>query len=395
MSDITFVSPRYGADVIGGAEFAVRALATRLSADGMDVAVLTSRASSYATWVDDYPEGTTIEDGVSVSRFSVDNPRSLDFDEMSERIMPRASEVSTAEGLEWIDRQGPTSAALLDAIAQVERGVLAFTPYLYHPTVRGVTVARVPTILHAAAHPERPLELSLFDEVFGAVSALAHYSRAEQDLVLSRFPATFTTPQVVLGLPVETPEFEIDPVSARGTLGLGDEPFAMSLGRVERGKGSHELAERFSALRVRRGSGRLVFAGPVIDKPPAADGVIYLGPVPDREKFGLLTAADVLINPSPYESFSIVVLEAWLAGTPVLVNGLCGPTREHCEMSGGGLWYTDATEFEVALGRLMDDADLLARLGRAGRAYVETMYSWPAVRYRYEALLARVKRARS
>lgn len=393
MSDITFVSPRYGADVVGGAESAARALATRLSADGMDVAVLTSRATSYATWVDVYPEGTTIEDGVSVSRFSVDQPRSPDFDELSELIMPRASEVSTAEGLEWIDRQGPTSGALLDAIAQTEDGILAFTPYLYHPTVRGVAVARVPTILHAAAHPERPLELSLFDEVFGAVSALAHYSRSEQDLVLSRFPTTFTTPQVVLGLPVEVPDFEIDPVSARETLGLGDEPFAMSLGRVERGKGSHELVERFSALRVERGSGQLVFAGPVIDKPPNADGVIYLGPVPEKEKFGLLAAADLLINPSTYESFSIVLLEAWLAGTPVLVNGLCGPTREHCEMSGGGLWFRDASEFEVAFSRLMDDAELRAKLGGAGRAYVEDLYSWPAVQRRYEVLIARVQNA--
>ena len=53
-----------------------------------------------------------------------------------------------------------------------------------------------------------------------------------------------------------------------------------------------------------------------------------------EHKFGLLAAADALINPSPHESFSIVVIEAMLVGTPVLVNGRCPPLRGHCENSG-------------------------------------------------------------
>ena len=390
MTDITFVSPRYGNDVIGGAESAARLLATRLSSDGLDVAVLTSRARSYLTWADDYPEGTTIEEGVSVSRFSVDYPRSLGFDAISERVLTRVREVSVAEGLAWIDHQGPTSKALIDAVSGVESGVLAFTPYLYHPTVRGVPVAKIPTILHPAAHPEPPMELSLFAEVFAEVSAIAHYSRAEQDLVLSRFPTTVTTPQNVLGLPVEAPEFDIDPWVTREALGMGDEPFAMCLGRVGRGKGAHDLAEWFSAMRARRGGGKLLFVGPVAEELPTTEGIVCVGPVSEEHKFGLLAAADVLINPSPLESFSLVVLEAWLAGTPVLVNGWCGPTRDHCEQSGGGLWYGNFVEFEVSLNRLLDDADLRSKLAQAGHAYVKNSFSWPAVRRRYQALLSQI-----
>ena len=390
MTDITFVSPRYGADVFGGAESAVRSLATRLTADGLSVAVLTSRARSYTTWADDYPEGTTVEDGVYVSRFGVDHPRAPEFDALSDQLLARPGDVSIPQGLAWIEHQGPTSVALLDGIAEVSSGVLALTPYLYHPTVHGVKLAKVPTILHAAAHPERPLELPLFDEVFGMVSALAHYSRAEQDLVLSRFPATLTTPQVVLGLPVEAPDFEIDPLAARRDLSLGDEPFVLCLGRVSRGKGTHEMLEMFAAMRARRGSGKLVLAGPVVDEIPESRDVVCVGPVTDEHKYGLLAAAQVLINPSPLESFSLVVLEAWLAGTPVLVNGRCGPTREHCEMSGGGLWYAGFADFDIALNRLIDDRDLRLKLGQAGRAYVGSRYSWPVVRRRYDALLERI-----
>ena len=390
MTDITFVSPRYGADILGGAEQAVLSLARRFSADGLSVAVLTSRARSYTTWADDYPEGTTVEDGVVVSRFGVDQQRPVDFDALSDQILPHASEASVPQGLAWIERQGPTSTALLDAIATVSSGVLALTPYLYHPTVHGARLSKVPTILHAAAHPELPLELRVFDRVFGSVSALAHYSRAEQELVLSRFPATLTTPQVVLGLPVEPPQYEIDPRAVRANLELGVEPIILCLGRVSRGKGTHELLEMFLAASTLRGGAKLVFAGPLVDEIPKHEDVFCLGPVSDETKYGLLAAADVLVNPSPLESFSLVVLEAWSMGTPVVINGRCGPTREHCESSGGGLWYSGLAEFETAIRRLITDTDLRLRLGTAGQAYVRNRYSWPMVRRRYEALLEQV-----
>ncbi|MCY4495596.1 MAG: glycosyltransferase family 4 protein, partial [Acidimicrobiaceae bacterium] len=123
------------------------------------------------------------------------------------------------------------------------------------------------------------------------------------------------------------------------------------------------------------------------------DGVVCLGPVSEEHKFGLLAAADVLVNPSPLESFSLVVLEAWLAGTAVLVNGWCDPTRDHCVQSGGGLWYRNFLEFEVALNRLLDDTELRARLARAGKSYTTKYYSWPAVRRRYFSLLSLVKQS--
>ncbi|MDE0607873.1 MAG: glycosyltransferase family 4 protein [Acidimicrobiaceae bacterium] len=391
MSYVTFVAPRYGADVVGGAESGARALATRLSADGMDVSVLTSRARSFDTWADDYPEGTTVEEGVSVSRFSVDHPRSPNFAASCDRLLRNPEQASMQDAWQWIDEQGPTSNDLLEAIAEVDRGVLAFTPYMYHPAVRGVSLARVPTVLHAAAHPEPPLRLPVFDDLFNSASAIAHYSRLEQRLVLDRFPATVLTPQAVTGLPVEAPEFEIDPVEARGFFGLGDEPFVLFLGRVLRSKGAHELVDFFAGARERRGDGKLVIAGPVVDEIPKSKGVVCVGPVSEQHKFGLLAAADALINPSPLESFSLVVLEAWLAGTPVLVNGWCGPTRDHCERSGGGLWYSNFVEFEVSLNRLLDDADLRDNLAEAGHGYVTESFSWAAVRRRYLSLVSQVR----
>ena len=387
---LTFVTPRYGADVLGGAEAGARSLARRLAADGRPVSVITSCARSHVTWADEYPPGTTVEEGVTVHRFRVDRRRSEDFDESSARLLADPGRAERDATLGWIDAQGPTSAALVDAVAAVDEGAMIFYPYLYHPTVRGIPRAAVPTILYPAAHPEAPFALPIFDEVFGAVDGLAFHSRSEQDLVLSRFPATRTTPQARVGLPVDSPPDDVDGAATRARLGLGSGPFVLCLGRVDRGKGTHELARRFHDLPSRPAGTRLVLAGPIVDAPPALDGVVCVGPVSEHDKHGLLAEADVLVNPSPHESFSLVILEAWMAGTPVLVNGWCGPTTEHAQQSGGGLTYTGVADFQVALARLLDDAEVRARLGEAGRRYVEKNYSWPAVRARLDALVARV-----
>jgi len=389
MTAVTFVTPRYGADVLGGAEAGARQLATRLAGDGREVSVITSCARSMQTWADDYPAGETVEGGVRVLRCTVDRSRAQNFDALSDSLLPRAGEATQAETLDWIDRQGPTSGSLIEAVAAVESGVLVFYPYLYHPTVRGLPVARVPTILYPAAHRELPLELPVFDGVFGRADGIAFQTRAEQALVHERFPATITSPQALVGLPVEMPEVP-DPAAARAALGLGDEPFVLCLGRVDRGKGTHDLVERFARFRSERGRGRLVLAGPVAEAPPRVDGVTNLGPIPDEHKFGLIAAADVLINPSFYESFSIVILEAWLAGTPVLVNGWCAPLVEHCLNSGGGLHYTGVADFDVALGRLLDEPETREALAAAGEAYVRRSYAWPAVSARLDGLITRI-----
>jgi glycosyltransferase involved in cell wall biosynthesis len=386
---VTFVTPRYGADVLGGAEAGARKLAVRLAADGRDVGVITSCATSMQTWADDFAPGETVEDGVRVLRCSVDRNRAADFDALSDRVLPRSGTVPTDEALDWIDQQGPTSADLLDAVSAVSAGVLVFYPYLYHPTVRGLPRAQVPTILYPAAHRELPLELPVFDEVFGSVDGIALQTRAEQSVVHDRFPATVATPQAMVGLPVEM-GVSPDPAAARAALGLGDEPFALCLGRVDRGKGTHDLVERFGRFRAARGRGRLVLAGPVAESPPDVPGVTCLGPIPEEHKFGIVAAADVLVNPSFYESFSIVILEAWLAGTPVLVNGWCAPMVEHCVASGGGLHYTGVADFEIALGRLLDEPETRRALAAAGGDYVRRRYAWPAVSTRLDGLIERV-----
>ncbi len=383
---ITFVTPRYGTEVIGGAEQGARALATRLSKDGWQVRVITSCARSHTTWADDYPSGLTVEEGVEVLRCPVDRQRNRKFNAQSTQLLANAKSVDDLTAWSWIDRQGPDSSTLLEAVAAVENGVLAFYPYLYQPTARGIGLAQVPAVLHPACHRESLLDLSVYDRVFSSADAVAHHSRAEQALVLERFPAINNTPQAVIGLPVEV-DGPADPQPARSALGLGDEPYVLTLGRVDAGKGTGDLLDLYSRYRNGPNPCRLVLAGPVVGKPPKADGVTVLGPVSHQHKFGLLAGAEVLINPSPHESFSNVVVEAMLVGTPVLVNGRCMPLREHCEVSGAGLWYNGIADFIASLSWLLEDVLLRVGISEVGKRYAERLFSWPAVRLRYKRLL--------
>ncbi len=95
--------------------------------------------------------------------------------------------------------------ALVDAALHSDVDALIFYPYLYYPTVRVIDRARVPTILHPAAHDEPALCLPVFERVFGAAEGLVFQTTAERDLVQSRFPVA-SHRQLLLGLGVDDPE---------------------------------------------------------------------------------------------------------------------------------------------------------------------------------------------
>jgi glycosyltransferase involved in cell wall biosynthesis len=162
---------------------------------------------------------------------------------------------------------------------------------------------------------------------------------------------------------------------------------------VEGAKGTNALAGAFARFKDRHpGPLVLVYAGPVLDAPPSHPEVVVAGLVDDETKWGLLRGALALVSPSPFESFGLVVVEAWTAGVPVLVNAACDATREHCERSGGGLWFRDYEEFDVALRRLVESAELRAALATVGAQYAHDHFSWSTVVDRYVAFLHGLRR---
>src|SRR5438128_9553635 len=116
---------------------------------------------------------------------------------------------------------------------------------------------------------------------------------------------------------------------------------------------------------------------------PSHPDIVALGFLEEEEKWQVLAAAQLLIMPSLYESLSIVVLEAWSVGVPVLVNGQSAVLRGQCQRSGGGLEYTNYAEFERVLTHLAREPSSARALGERGRRFVRENYAWPVVERKY------------
>ena len=97
---------------------------------------------------------------------------------------------------------------------------------------------------------------------------------------------------------------------------------------------------------------------------PSHHRIHHLGFCSDEDKFDALAAADLLIMPSYFESLSMVALEAWALGRPVLANGRCDVLKGQCIRSNAGLYYESYEEFAETLYSLESNGPLHARLGQ-------------------------------
>ncbi|MGH9063213.1 MAG: glycosyltransferase family 4 protein [Acidimicrobiales bacterium] len=388
---LAFVLPRYGAEVVGGAETAARMLAERLVATrGWPVEVLTTCARDAMTWEDEYRPGETVEGGVTVRRWRSVAGRDPGFHPYSGRLLQAPEAASRAEADRWIDLQGPLCPDVVAAAEASDADVVAFYPYLYYPTVRGLPLVGGRAVLHAAAHDEAPLRLPVFRDVFASAGGLVFHTHGERRLVHGLFGLAHR-PQVVLGLGID--QQPGDGAAGQAALGLGERPYVCCIGRVDDQKGCGLLARYFLTYKERRpGPLALAFVGQVVDRPPVHPDIVVTGPVGEPAKWGILEGATALVSPSAMESFSLVMIEGWSAGVPAVVNGACLATREHCERSGGGLWFSGYAQFEGVLDRLLADPGLRRTLAERGQTYVDANFRWPVVLDRYQRFLLGVGR---
>ena len=161
-------------------------------------------------------------------------------------------------------------------------------------------------------------------------------------------------------------------------------PYVLYAGRIEEGKRVDVLVDY--ALRHARESAaapKLVLIGSGTYSPPedAAEVVVHAGLLGEEEQRAAYAEAIALVNPSELESLSIVLMEAWLEGTPALVADGSEVMREHAAAS---------ESYRDGLQRLLDDPGLARRMGEAGRAYVLDSYGWTAVRQRLSEALDRL-----
>ena len=139
------------------------------------------------------------------------------------------------------------------------------------------------------------------------------------------------------------------------------------------------------------GDASLVLMGVKLMPLPEEPFIRFAGRLSDQERLQALEAATVVVVPSPYESLSLLALESFAVGTPVLCNARSEVLVDHCRKSNAGLYYADRDEFSECLRLLVADARLRAALGTNGRDYVRQNYRWDVILAKYEQFFTRLR----
>jgi len=428
---IAFVIQRYGTEVLGGSEHLCRLLAERV-ASIHDVEVLTTCAQDYVSWKNDYPEGPDRVRGVTVRRFASAQTRDIEqFNKYSEWIYNNPH--TRADEMEWLKQQGPWCPGLVEYLRRQHQqyDVLMFFTYLYAPTVLGLEIAPARSVLVPTAHDEPAIRLEIYKELFRKPAALCYLTESERAFVQGRFPDRPLIEDVV-GVGVDIPQHQpyprmpstVDDETPASSSESGDAPseegaptreFPSHLlargavfrrrhrlygsivlygGRIDPGKGCEELIQYFGDYVKDGGDATLALMGVKLMALPEEPFIRFAGLLSERERLQALEAATVVVCPSPYESLSLLALEALSVGTPILANARSAVLAEHCVRSNGGLYYADRDEFVECLKLLVRDEGLRGALGRSGRDYVRRNYRWDVVLGKYERIFARVRGAR-
>jgi len=388
---VAVVVQRYGRDINGGAELHARYIAERLATYG-EVEVLTTCAKDYVTWRNELPEGVEQVNGVSVRRFRVDRERDAEvFGRLQDRVFER--DHSIGDELDWLDAEGPASRALVHHVRKHgdDYAFMLFFSYRYYHAYHGARAAADRAILVPTAEREATIGLSIFQPLFRNVRALM-YNSPEERAMINAVAANGDVPGVVVGVGSDVPP-NPQPERFRRKFGLRG-PFAIYVGRIDQNKGCTELFEFFQGyLADPAGKLSLVLVGNSLLEIPKHPRVRHLGFVDDADKFDAMAAADLLVMPSYFESLSMVALEAWALGRPVLANGRCDVLKGQCIRSNAGLYYESLAEFTATLRALEQNRWLSAALGRNGRRFFSEHYDWPVIERKYLDMFERLKAA--
>ena len=391
MSDlprILFVPPRFARDLAGGAENLVRSLALDCHEAGCHVEVATTCATDNERWMNAMPVGTTYDGGIAVHRFTVDRPNV----HRHRRLLQRLEREGTLGALDAADLLATSvwSSSLQRFIDDHgERfDAIAFAPYLFGTTFWGAQSWPERTIIIPCLHDEPMAHLAPIAHVLRSVGALAFNSQGEQALAERILGPVNGS---IVGMGFNAPKGPAPPGFAERH---GLSRYFLYAGRIEQGK-RVDVAARYVADLARDvdPSLRLVLIGRGSWRPPpdVAPFVYRAGFVDEDEKRSAMAGSVALVNPSEAESLSIVLLEAWLEGTPALVAAGSEVMVDHCARSGGGLPFANEGSFFTAARALLDSRESAGQMGMKGRDYVLAEYSSGAVTERFLRLVESVR----
>lgn len=398
---ITIVTPWYGANTAGGAETQARSLAHALQAIGVAVRVWssTARDSFHPDENACYPAGSGTEEGIPIWRFvpTPANERGIPhFFSRHPHLLPTLDGVAAHE-LQLLGTLLSSDELYEAIIAEAPQSRFIFMPYPFPTTFWGALLAPERSFLLPCLHNEPYAYYATYRSLFRQVRGILCNSEPEARLA----QRLYALPAERVHVPGEGINLQPrgDAAAFWRRFGFPDmaaqrPSLLLYVGRRDASKNIALLLAYTREYWARRGlSLHLLLAGNIsLAVPPALDArrepdlLIYdMGYIEEQEKHDAYAAADLFVLPSLYESFSIVLMEAWLQGTPALVHAACDVTTHHCQQSGGGLAFDDFGSFAAALDMLLPQPALRQMLGARGRDYVLQTCDWAGVARRTAA----------
>jgi glycosyltransferase involved in cell wall biosynthesis len=383
---VAIVVQRYGADINGGAEQHARYVAEHL-ARHVEVEVLTTCAHrDYISWKNEFPPGREVIHGIPVHRFPVSIERDpIEFAKWSEKVFSQAH--SLRDELAWLESEGPTSPALVEHIRahEADYDFFIFFSFRYHHSYHGCRAVASRAVLVPTAERDSALGLGIYPPIFRGVRAFM-YNSFEERALIQGVANNQSVPGVVVGVGSEIPE-RSNGGRFRQKFDLRDR-FAIYVGRIDENKGCGELFEFFEHYSASLVDGmHLVLIGTAHIPVPKHPRIHHLGFLEDQDKYDAMAASELLVMPSYLESLSMVALEAWAMGKPVLANARCDVLQGQCLRSNAGLFYANYAEFAETMRAIDTTPSLQAALGRNGRLFFEKNYAWPVIEKKYVDML--------
>ena len=382
---IGFVIPWYGLNISGGAESECRSTALQLRQVGFDVEILTTCIKDFRSdWNENfYPCGRDTVEGLPVRRFKVRKSSRDEFHRINRKLMD-GDWIGPKEEKAFMEEMVRSDELVTYLKKNQKNYVYIFIPYMFGTTYDGALACPDRSILLPCLHDESYAAMTIFKEMFRGVRGVIFNSKSEQVLAQKLFDVSPERGALIgMGMDIEK---RGDGSRFKNKFNLGS--YLLYAGRKDEGKNVDLLINYFSAFKENFGTELklVLIGGGSVDIPVRYRGkeILDLGFVSSEDKWDAYAGAVALCNPSLNESFSIVLMEAWIAGTPVLVHGGCQVTRDHCVSSQGGLFFENFPDFVGCLEYLLENPEKRSKMASNGARYVEENFSWPRVLEKYK-----------
>lgn len=386
MYKIAFVIPWYGEGIPGGAEMELREVAGHLQRAGMDIEILTTCVRSFnSDWNENYySSGTAFVYNIPIRRFPVRQRDTRTFDRINSKLM-RGKQISVKEEQQFLQEM-INSPLLYEYIESHESNydLFVFIPYMFGTTFHGVLSCPEKAVMIPCFHDEAYAYMRMFRQTYVNIRGMIFNSVPEMQLANKLYDLQ-NVAQLCVGIGMDT-EISGNPDAFREKYGI-NKPFVLYAGRKDSGKNVDTLIKYFSEYhkRVRSELQLVLIGGGDIDIPSdIKDRVFDLGFVDTQDKYNAQSAALLLCQPSKNESFSLVIMESWLCGRPVLVHNDCAVTKDFTKRSEGGLYFKDYFEFEGCLNWMQGYPEKADLMGQNGRQFVLRNFDWNIVVRRYK-----------